>query len=62
MTQAQLLSEFSLLPLPQPSEIAQAIVAQQAQIVSQLLNGQSRHKTLAEAAKILVNDIEKMQN
>ena len=59
MTQAQLLSEFSLLPLVQQLEVIQAalqIVTQQAQAIDQSPNGHRKAKSLGEAARLLADD------
>jgi len=59
MTQAQLLSEFSLLTLVQQLEVIQAalqIVAQQAQAIDQRQNGHNKPKSLGEAARLLSDD------
>ena len=59
MTQAQLLSEFSLLPLVQQLEVIQAalqIVTQQAQAIDQGPNGHNKPKSLGEAARLLADD------
>lgn len=59
MTQAQLLREFSQLPLQQQIEVVQAalsIIGQSVQMVQQNKNGHSDHKPLAEAANLLLAD------
>lgn len=59
MTQAQLLSEFRLLPLVQQLEVIQAalqIVAQQAQAFDHRSNGHNNPKSLGEAARLLADD------
>ena len=59
MTQAQLLSEFSLLPLVQQLEVIQAalrIVAQQAQAFDHRSNGHTKSKSLGDAARLLADD------
>jgi len=59
MTQAQLLREFSQLPLQQQIEVVQAaltIIGQHIQAVQQEANGVSEHKSLAEAASLLLAD------
>lgn len=64
MTQVQLLNEFRQLPLGQQIEILQAllrIVAQQVQVVEQPANGRDEHKTLAEAANLLLADYQEDQ-
>lgn len=64
MTQVQLLNEFRQLPLAQQLEVLQAllgIVAQQVQVVEQAANGRDEHKSLAEAAKLLLADYQEDQ-
>jgi hypothetical protein len=59
MTQAQLLREFSQLPLQQQIELVQAalgIIGQRVQGVQPDKNGHSAHKPLAEAANLLLAD------
>jgi hypothetical protein len=61
MTQAQLLSEFRQLSLAQQLEIIQAfvgIVAQHMQAAEQNTNRRDKHKRLAEAANLLLEDYE----
>jgi hypothetical protein len=64
MTQAQLLSEFGQLPLAQQLEVLQAllrIVAQHVQAVEQYANGSDEHKSLTEAANLLLEDYQEDQ-
>lgn len=59
MTQAQLLNEFSRLPLAQQLETIQAalqIITQQTQGMFPTANGHSNHTSLEEAANLLFDD------
>lgn len=59
MTQTQLLNEFRQLSLAQQLEVLQAllrIVAQHVQVEEQPGNGHHEHKSLAEAANLLLTD------
>ncbi|MEZ4736210.1 MAG: hypothetical protein R3E79_54685 [Caldilineaceae bacterium] len=59
MTQAQLLYEFSQLPLQQQLEVVQAavqLIAQQVEAVAQPVNGRNESSRLAIAANALLAD------
>lgn len=59
MTQSQLLNEFRQLSLPQQLEVIQAalrILAEHFQMIEPRVNGSKGHKSLAEAATLLLAD------
>jgi hypothetical protein len=64
MTQAQILYEFSQLPLPQQLEVVQAamqLIAQQVEVVTQPAKESHESKQLAMAANALLIDYQEDQ-
>ena len=62
MTQTQLLNEFRQLSLQQQLEVIQAalrILAEHFQMIDPRANGSKGHKSLAEAASLLLSDYQK---